>query len=192
MNDNDNYPYGMYPYGQYNSGCGTIMMFIVVLLAAVFTLSACRTSKKVASSNTDARKTDSVVIRTEYREVFDTTYITIERQSESVIVRDTVSMLENEYAKSRAEIRGDGLLFHSLETKPHNKPVPVKTVEIVRDSIVYRDRYIKEEKDSETVIEKIPFYRRSEFLFLVLVAIMAAIYALRKYFLKFIIYIMKK
>lgn len=188
MFDNDKYPYDMFPYGQYNSGCGTIMMFIVILLA-VFTMSGCRTSKKVTSSNTDVKKTDSVVIRTEYREVFDTTYITIEREAESVMVRDTVSLLENSYAKSRAEIRSDGLLYHSLETKPQNKPVQTKTIEIVRDSIVYKDRYVYVEETSKVKTTKT---NRGEMIVAILVALIAVLYACRKYFLKFIIYIMKK
>ena len=52
---------------------------------------------------------------------------------------DTISSLENRYAKSQARVSG-GILTHSLETKPVREPVAVDAKEIVRDSIVYRDR----------------------------------------------------
>jgi hypothetical protein len=183
----NDYPF-MNPY-EYNNGCGNVMMFVIIVLAALV-MSGCRTMKKTThSSASDVSKTDSVVIRTEYREVIDTTYITIEREAESVMVRDTVSLLENSYAKSRAEIRSDGLLYHSLETKPQNKPVPTKTITIVKDSIVYRDRFVYAE---ETTNEKTTKTHQSEFIVAILVALIAVLYACRKYFLKFIIYIMKK
>jgi hypothetical protein len=51
--------------------------------------------------------------------------------------------LENDYAQSDARIEPDGSLFHSLETKPQEKPVPVERPIEYRDSIVYRDREIK-------------------------------------------------
>ena len=48
------------------------------------------------------------------------------------MTKDTVSVLENEFAKSAAPV-SDGLLAHSLETKPVQRPVEVQT------KIVYRD-----------------------------------------------------
>ena len=52
---------------------------------------------------------------------------------------DTASTLENTYAKSQAIVTA-GILRHSLETKPVSVPVKVETKEVVRDSIVFRDR----------------------------------------------------
>ena len=58
---------------------------------------------------------------------------------EKVATLDTASVLENKYAKSEASVSG-GVLHHSLQTKPVREPVKVERVEVVRDSLVYRDR----------------------------------------------------
>jgi hypothetical protein len=58
---------------------------------------------------------------------------------EKVITLDTVSTLENTYAKSEAVVSA-GILQHSLETKPVSVPVKIETKEIMRDSIIFRDR----------------------------------------------------
>ena len=58
---------------------------------------------------------------------------------EKVATLDTASVLENKYAKSEAVVSG-GVLHHSLATKPVKEPVSVEIKEIVRDSIVFRDR----------------------------------------------------
>lgn len=92
-------------------------------------------------------KTDSV--RVEYKEVvvekIDTAYIELPAQSQAVTVRDTFSVLENDYAISRASIIAGGWLYHDLNIKTKPVPVQVKTVEIVRDTIIYKDKYIKEQ-----------------------------------------------
>ena len=58
---------------------------------------------------------------------------------EKVATLDTASVLENKYAKSEASVSG-GVLTHSLATKPVREPVAVEYKEVVRDSVVYRDR----------------------------------------------------
>ena len=57
---------------------------------------------------------------------------------------DTASVLENKYAKSEASVSG-GALTHSLALKPVREPVIVENKEIVRDSIVFRDRVVRED-----------------------------------------------
>lgn len=91
------------------------------------------------------QKTDSV--RVEYREriIIDTAYIEIHREAERTVTRDTSSRLENTYALSEAAIT-DGLLYHSLETKPQTVKAPVKMV--VRDTI-----YVERQSESETIVE---------------------------------------
>lgn len=75
--------------------------------------------------------------------IHDTVFIEIPAQSERNHTQDSTSHLENDYAKSDARIEQDGSLFHSLETKPQKKPVPVERPVEYRDSIVYRDRKVK-------------------------------------------------
>lgn len=64
---------------------------------------------------------------TEYRDrvVHDTTQVEIPYEVEKIVTKDTVSHLENTYAKSDAVV-SDGLLSHSLESKPQIIKVPVE------------------------------------------------------------------
>lgn len=63
----------------------------------------------------------------EYRDrvVRDTATVEIPVEVEKIVTRDTVSHLENKWAKSDAIVSG-GLLHHSLESKPQVVKVPVE------------------------------------------------------------------
>ena len=104
---------------------------LLLLLAA----SACSTVRQLPTV-TDSTK---VEVRVVEKVVRDTAWIELPAIVEKVQTLDTVSVLENKYAKSEASICS-GVLAHSLEVKPVREPVSVETREIVRDSIVYRDR----------------------------------------------------
>jgi len=69
----------------------------------------------------------------------DTVFVELPVIIEKRTTLDTTSRLENKYAISEASVSG-GILAHSLSTKPVREPVTIETKEIVRDSIVYRDR----------------------------------------------------
>jgi len=114
-----------------------ISLNLIAASAAVMLLASC-SPKLYAPAATDT-------VRVEYRErlVVDTVIIEIPREVERIITKDTTSSLENSYAKSTATV-SEGLLNHSLETKPQKISKPV--VVTVRDTI-----YI--EKASETQIE---------------------------------------
>ena len=105
---------------------------IFIILA--FGVVACGTVRPV--TGVDSTR---VEIRTETRYVHDTSWVEIPVIVEKVAPLDTASVLENKYAKSEASVSG-GILSHSLQTKPVREPVSVESKEIVRDSIVYRDR----------------------------------------------------
>ena len=74
------------------------------------------------------------------REVHDTATVEIPVIIEKNITRDTVSHLENTYAKSDAMV-SQGLLFHSLESKPQIIKVPV-TVHVT--DTLYKEAQIEE------------------------------------------------
>ena len=78
----------------------------------------------------------------------DTVVVEIPQIVEKVQTMDTVSVLENEFAKSSAEI-SKGILSHSLETKPVQKPVEVQKEIVYKDSIVFRDRTVVETVEVE-------------------------------------------
>ena len=112
-----------------------------ILFFLLFLSVACSTIKQVTP-----REQTTVEIRTETVYVPDTVYIEIPRIVEKVQTLDTVSVLENKYAKSAASV-SDGVLTHNLETKPVKEPA------IVQKQIVYKDSIIVKEVDVDHYIE---------------------------------------
>ena len=104
------------------------------ILAFTLCLTACGVARPVLESDNT-----KVEVKTVVRTVTDTAYIELPVIVEKVATIDTASVLENKYAKSEASVSG-GVLHHSLQTKPVREPVSVESREIVRDSVVYRDR----------------------------------------------------
>ena len=70
---------------------------------------------------------EHTVTEIEYRDrvIHDTATVEIIKEVEKVVTRDTLSRLENKYAKSEAMV-SSGLLHHSLESKPQYIKVPVE------------------------------------------------------------------
>lgn len=103
---------------------------LLLLLAA----SACGTVRTLP-----VQDSTRVEVRVVEKTVRDTAWVELPVIIEKRTTLDTASVLENKYAKSEAAVSG-GVLNHSLSTKPVREPVAVETKELVRDSIVYRDR----------------------------------------------------
>ena len=108
---------------------------LFLLLAAT----SCGSLRRVAAVDSTR-----VEVRTEVKTIHDTAWMELPVIVERVATLDTASVLENKYARSEASVSG-GILSHSLETKPVKQPVAVESREIVRDSIVFRDRVIQED-----------------------------------------------
>ena len=110
----------------------------------VLAVSCCRQAMPIRSESKDSVR---VEYKTEYAEKIriDTVRVPVPAQSAQIQIRDSSSHLETDFAESDARIGTDGTLYHDLRNKPHTYPVavPVKDAEktIIRDSIVYRDRY---------------------------------------------------
>ena len=104
------------------------------LLLFTLCLTACGVARPVLES-------DNTIVEVKVVEkiVKDTAWFELPVIMEKVATLDTVSVLENNYAKSEAVVTA-GVLLHSLETKPVNVPVKVETKIVYRDSLVYRDR----------------------------------------------------
>ena len=108
-------------------------IFLVSLLCV-----ACASARQVTPlENTH------VEVRTETVFQKDTIYLELPLLVEKVQTLDTMSVLENRYAKSEA-IVADGVLVHSLATKPVKEPIEVETKVVYRDSLVYVDKIVKE------------------------------------------------
>ena len=115
--------------------------FILVLFSLLCV--ACGSIKQVTP-------TERVVTETRIETVFktDTVFLEVPKIVERVVTKDTLSVLENEFAKSAASV-SDGLLAHSLETKPVQKPVEVQTKIVYRDSVIVQDRVVTEIQEVE-------------------------------------------
>ena len=112
-----------------------------ILLFLLFLSVACGTIRQVTP-----REQTTVEIRTETVYVPDTVYIELPRIVERIQTLDTVSILENKYAVSEAQV-SNGVLAHSLEVKPVREPA------IVQKQIVYKDSIIVKEVDIDHYIE---------------------------------------
>lgn len=109
---------------------------IFAISVMILGLSSCGAAKHAAPERSDSTR---VEVRTITQTVHDTAYIELPVFIERNVTRDTTSTLENPYAKSEASIT-DGLLSHSLQTKPTRQPVKIEKEIVYRDSIVFRDR----------------------------------------------------
>ena len=122
----------------------TIGLAIVAMVIAL--LVGCRSPRAVQS--TVVADTTSVKVVHHIEQVRDTVYVELPQIIERNVTRDTVSHLENEYAKSDAIVDGE-FLWHTLEMKPQEK-----AVEIIKE-IEYRDTTIYKEiiKEAERIVE---------------------------------------
>ena len=115
--------------------------FILVLFS--FVAVACSSLRQVTP-------TEKIVTETRIETVFqsDTVFLEVPQIVERIVTKDTVSVLENEFAKSAASV-SEGLLSHSLETKPIHKPVEVQTKIVYRDSVIVQDRVVTQIQEVE-------------------------------------------
>lgn len=98
------------------------MKQIIVIFLFCVLLTGCRTQRymPVTQQLRDSIRTE---VRTETVYVKDTAYIEIPRQTAEATLPDTLkSSLENDYAFSDAWVTPDGMLHHTLETKPQEMP----------------------------------------------------------------------
>lgn len=134
------------------------MKHIITLITGAvltFLLFGCATSRKAAPVTEQTTEVHDSV-RVEYRErvvfVPDTLFVEIPAQTAERETRDSVSVLENDFAKSSARITPDGLLFHNLETKPQQIAAPIE-VPVVEKELKQSHVADKSEAKTETKIE---------------------------------------
>ena len=115
--------------------------FILVLFSALCV--ACATARQAAPS-------EKIITETRIETVFqtDTVFLEVPKIVEKIVTADTVSVLENDFAMSSASV-SDGLLSHSLETKPVQQPVEIQTQIVYRDSVIFKDVVVYETVEVE-------------------------------------------
>ena len=106
------------------------LYLILSLLGCV----ACSVSRQVTPS-----ENTRVEVRTETVLQQDTVFVELPVIERVVETLDTVSTIENKYAKSTASV-SNGVLAHSLATKAVKEPVIVDRQVVYRDSLVYVDK----------------------------------------------------
>ena len=119
-----------------------------LILISCLVLASCSTYKSVAPS-------EKVIVETRIEKVFetDTVFLEVPQIVEKVVTKDTVSVLENDFARSSAAV-SDGLLSHSLETKPSRRPVEIQKEIVYRDSVIVRDNVIVQTVEVEKELTK--------------------------------------
>ena len=122
------------------------MLIIAMLLVCVLLLTSCKAHRQLITSDRRDSVRVETVIRTEY--IRDTVEVEIPVERTVQIAEDS-SHLETVYAVSDAFLRADGRLYHTLENKAGKRPVEVKKEVVYRDSIVYRDRAVRETETKE-------------------------------------------
>lgn len=115
------------------------LMFLIAFLC----LTSCGTGRRLAVQS-DRQDSLRIEIREKTVYVRDTVYLRIPAQTAENTTRDTSSHLETDYAVSDASIDSDGNLHHNLKNKGRRVSVPVDVPHTQKDSIVYRDRLVRE------------------------------------------------
>lgn len=99
----------------------------LIAIMLVLALSSCCVCKKCPPQK------DSVRIEYRDRIIHDTTTFEVTKEVEKIVTRDTMSHLENSWAKSDALV-SEGFLHHSLESIPQIIKVPYEVV--VTDTLI--------------------------------------------------------
>lgn len=136
------------------------------IIAIVFALVFCCCSPKIIKETT-----------IEYRDriVHDTAVFNVPVEVEKIVTKDTVSILENTFARSEANVSG-GFLSHSLESKPQIIKVPVEVH--VTDTLWKESQII--EKEVEKPLSKWKSFQLESFWWLLAAVALLVIWTFRK------------
>lgn len=153
-----------------------LWVYIGALLIVLLLLCATSCSPKIVY------KTETKI---EYRDriVRDTATFEIPVEVEKIVTKDTVSHLENKYAKSDAVV-SDGFLSHSLESKPQYIKVPVKVH--VTDTLYKEALTIEKEVKVEKPLSWWQRFRLGAFWWLLGGLLLAILWIFRKVIFKII------
>lgn len=149
----------------------TAILYVVLIgIAVLFVVGLSSCSPKIV---------EKIVTQIEYRDrvVHDTAKVEILKEVERVVTRDTSSHLENDYGKSDAVV-SDGMLHHSLETKPQIIKVPVEVH--VTDTIVKEAEINTVTEYVEKPLSKLKSFKIDAFWCLVGIIALLLVWTFRK------------
>lgn len=126
---------------------------------------------------------ERVETKIEYRDriVHDTATFEVPVEVEKIVTRDTVSHLENNWAKSDAVV-SEGLLHHSLESKPKIIQVPVEVH--VTDTLWKEAQAVTETKEVEKPLSWWKSFKLDAFWWLLAAVLVLLAWTFRKTLLK--------
>lgn len=118
-----------------NKAVAMWMVCVVILMFA-----ACRSRTAGVAGTVVLNHSDTVMSERSTIVKLDTVVVGLEvpRQSVKEVVNDTVSVLENDFAFSKAWIENDGRLGHLLQTKPQSIPVKVTVPRVTETESVVK------------------------------------------------------
>ncbi len=167
----------------YDKWCGTCIVaytlfFLVIIGGILLAVSGC-SPKVITQVRTEYR--DSVRVEVHERLVRDTVSVEIPVEVEKVVTRDTVSHLENTYAKSDAMVSG-GFLHHTLSSKPQVIDVPVE-VPVTDTTTVHNSASVseKEETTIKYVEKELTWWQKTQMYGFRCMLLFAILYFLWKY-----------
>lgn len=145
--------------------------FIIVLILIVFIFAT--------ATSCSPKIIEHVTTKIEYRDriITDTATVEIEKIVEKNVTLDTLSLLENKYAKSEAVV-SKGLLHHSLESIPQIIKVPV-TVHVT-DTLWKESEVIEKEVKVEKELNWWQKFRLDAFWWLAGLLVLSLLWIFRK------------
>ena len=137
-------------------GCLSAIGYVVAIIIGICVcvlFGSCRSQTNLIH---EKEQKDNVRVEVVTNTIYvpDTVFVEIPAQTAERTTADSTSHLENDYATSDARINSDGTLFHSLATKPQEKPVEVEKKIEHRDSIVYVEKSITETGQQVIEVER--------------------------------------
>lgn len=150
------------------------MRHYILFFALMLALTCCRSPREIVKEVTVIETKDSIHF------VHDTLYFDVPVQTAQVVTRDSVSVLENDYAVSHVAINKDGTLSHQLSTKSQSVPVPFEKPVETKTQVIYRDREVKVPTPVAAPLTKWQKFRLSAFWWLLSASLLATGVILRK------------
>lgn len=164
-----------------NNGWIGPMFIIYIIMCLLFVVFMCWVT------SCSPRIVEKVVTEIEYRDrvVHDTATVEITKEVEKIVTKDTVSHLENKYAKSDAMV-SKGLLHHSLESRPQIIKVPV---EVHVTDTIWKQTEAKETIKEVKVEQPLSWWNKTKleaFWGLLLAVVLLLLWTLRKPLMKLV------
>jgi len=154
-------------------GCITLLLAVFLVVITLLT-SGCKSPKEVVREVTVIETHDSI------HYVHDTLFFDVPVQTAQIVTHDSVSVLENDWAVSRAAVNKDGTLSHKLSTKPQSVPVPFEKPVETKTQVIYRNREVKVPMPVEKPLTPWEKFRLDAFWWLVGACAVGAVVVYRK------------